>query len=91
MSLYGVQSFMFRLKQDAALQAALKEKDARAFEGFALDESERAALLAGEVAELYRKGAHPLLLAPYSRFVGISAARYKELMAEVRGTRQFRS
>jgi hypothetical protein len=91
MSLYGVQSFLYRLKSEPALQTGLQARDARTFEGFPIDGQERTAILAGDVAELYRRGVHPLLLAPYSRFVGISAAQYKQLMLPARGSRQMRS
>jgi hypothetical protein len=91
MSLYGVQSFLYRLKREPALQKGLEARDDRTFEGFPVDSDERAAILSGDVAGLYRRGVHPLLLAPYSRFVGISAARYKELMLPAKGSRQLRS
>jgi hypothetical protein len=91
MSLYGVQHFIFRLKQDPALQKGLNDKTASTFDGFPIDEDERQALLAGDVVDLFRRGVHPLLLAPYSRFVGISPAEYKKLLAPVKGARILRS
>jgi len=91
MSLYGVQSFMFRLKRDPALQNGLTQKDERTFEGFPLEAAERAALLSGDIEELYRMGVHPLLLAPYSRYVGISPAAYKQVLAPLKGMRQLKS
>jgi hypothetical protein len=91
MSLYGLQSFMYRLKRDATLQKGLQQRDEHAFDAFALEADERAALLAGDIAGLFCRGVHPLLLAPYSRFVGISPTRYKQLMTPVKGARQLRS
>jgi hypothetical protein len=91
MSLFGIQSFMYRLKRESALQKGLGARDNQAFDGFQIEDDERAAILSGDVAELYRRGVHPLLLAPYSRFVGISPARYKQLMLPVKGCRELRS
>jgi hypothetical protein len=91
MSLYGVQSFMFRLKRDPALQNGLAQRDERAFEGFPLEAAERTAILSGDIAELYRMGVHPLLLAPYSRYAGVSPTAYKQVLAPLKGTRQLKS
>lgn len=91
MSLYGVQSFMFRLKQDTALQRGLQRGDEGILAGFSLDDPERKALLAGDVATLFRMGVHPLLLAPFSRFVGLSAAQYRTVMGALKGVRKLRS
>jgi hypothetical protein len=91
MSLYAVQSFMFRLKQDTSLQRGLERRDEGILAAFSLEERERKALLAGDVAELFRMGVHPLLLAPFSRFAGLSAAQYRTVMGALKGVRKLRS
>lgn len=91
MSFFGVQSFMFRLKRDAALQTGLSQKDEQALESFPLEVVEREALLSGDIAMLYRMGVHPLLLAPYSRYVGVSPAAYKQMLGPLKGTRRLTS
>jgi hypothetical protein len=82
---------MFRLKQDPILQQGLENKEVSTFNAFPIDGEERTSLLAGDIADLFRRGVHPLLLAPYSRFVGISPAEYKRLLASLKNTRILRS
>ena len=91
MSLLGVQFFIFRLKSDEALQERLRGVSGAAFDGFDLDAEEKTALGSGDLAGLYEMGVHPLLLAPYSRAMGIPRQRHRELLAPLRGTRMLRS
>ena len=91
MSLYGMQKFMFLLKKDKSLQARFKEDAASALSAFPLSEGERDALAAGDLAALYRMGVHPLLLAPYSRFMAIPRPRYQTALDPLRGLRAMRS
>jgi hypothetical protein len=91
MSLYGVQNAMYQLKKDKALQARFKQDAVRALEGHDLTAAERDALVAGDLAGLYRMGVHPLLLAPYSRMMGIPRPKYQELLTPLKGVQQLRS
>ncbi len=91
MSLSGVQFFIYRLKSDGALQEHLRGASDAAFDGFDLDSGEKAALKSGDLAGLFKMGIHPLLLAPYSRAMGIPRPRHQELLAPLRGTRRLRS
>lgn len=92
MALHDLESYLFRLKNDPAMQAALQQNPGghlRAQPG--LDEAERAALLAQDVESLWRMGVHPLLLAPLSRFFGLSAAEYIGRLQPLSGLRRFTS
>ena len=91
MSLLGVQFFIFRLKSDEELQERLRSSSDAAFDGFELDAEEKTALKSGDLASLYERGVHPLLLNPYSRAMGIPRRRHQELLAPLRGTRMLRS
>jgi hypothetical protein len=91
MSLHGLHSFMYRLKNDAALQQHFKERADAAFTEFELDEPEIRALREGDVATLYQMGVHPLLLVPYSRYAGIARPDYLTKLAPLKGTRVMKS
>jgi hypothetical protein len=90
-SLYGVQKAMYLLKKDKALQGRFRQDAAAALAGHDLAAHELAALAAGDLAGLYRMGVHPLLLAPYSRMMGISRPRYQELLTPLKGVQRLRS
>lgn len=91
MSLHGVESFMYRLKNDPEIQARFKERAADAFAGFDLTDEELRALREGDVVALYQLGVHPLLLVPYSRYAGIPRPQYLARLASLRGSRVFKS
>jgi hypothetical protein len=91
MSLLGIQFFIFRLKSDGEMQEYLRSASDAAFDGFELEAAEKAALKSGDLAGLFEMGVHPLLLAPYSRAMGIPRPRHQELLAPVKGTRMLRS
>jgi len=88
---FEVERFIFELKKDEALQAALKERAAGTFEGFDLEPDELAALRDGDVETLYRMGVHPLLLAPYSRYAGIAPPDYHKRLDVLKGVQKFNS
>ena len=46
---------------------------------------------AGDLAALYKMGVHPLLLAPYSRFMAIPRPKYQSALDPLRGLRTLRS
>jgi hypothetical protein len=91
MSLYAVQKFIYQLKKDKALQQLFKSGPDEALAACGLSAAEAAALKNGDLAKLYEMGVHPLLLAPYSRFMGIPRPRYQELLEPLRGLRPMRS
>ncbi len=91
MSLYAVQRTIFRMKKDHAFAQSFQEDAASAVADAELTAEERRALVDGDLAALYRMGVHPLLLAPYSRAVGIPRPRYQELLAPLAGLRRMRS
>lgn len=91
MSVYGVNRFIFELKRDKALQATFRTAPDSALAAFPLEPAERDALKSGDLAYLYQQGVHPLLLAPYSRAMGISRPQYQAALAPFRGVRMMRS
>lgn len=91
MSLYGVQRVLFLLKNDQAFAAGFKSDAYEALAPADLADAERRALMDGDLATLYGMGAHPLLLAPYSRFMGIARPDYQAALAPLKGTRRLRS
>lgn len=91
MSLYDVQKVMFLIKQDHGFAQALKDGPGQALAPFALSDRERTALLEADLPALYRMGAHPLLLAPYSRAMGVPRPRYLEALGPLKGLRRLSS
>ncbi len=91
MSVYGVEKFVFTLKKDARLQQLFRERAEDALAGFPLTDVESVALRAGDLPALYQMGVHPLLLAPYARFMNIKRPDYQRLLDPLRGTKRMRS
>ncbi|WP_338616317.1 hypothetical protein [Pigmentiphaga sp. CHJ604] len=89
MSLFAVQRLIFDLKHDKGRAALLKSDPQAALRDADLTDAERSALAHGDLASLYLMGVHPLLLAPYSRMVGISRADYQHALAPLKGARTF--
>jgi hypothetical protein len=91
MSLYAAEKFIFLLKKDAALQEQFRADPAAALAAFELSPKEADALKGGDLPALYAMGLHPLLLAPYARFMKIHRPEYVAKLDPLRGTRKFRS
>jgi hypothetical protein len=91
MSLYTVQRAIFRMKKDKPFVKAFLDDPDAALATAGLTDQEQAALRDGDLAALYRMGVHPLLLAPYSRIMGIPRPRYQELLAPLAGQRRMQS
>jgi hypothetical protein len=91
MSLYAVQNVLFHLKKDKAFVAAFKADPPGALSKHDLTDAEREAVIGGDLAALYLMGVHPLLMAPYSRTMGIPRPRYQELLGPLKGMQQMRS
>jgi hypothetical protein len=68
MSVYAVNYLCRELLRDHAFRAAMQADPAKAIERFDLTEDERKALLAGDVATLYRMGVNAFLMGYLSRF-----------------------
>jgi hypothetical protein len=68
MSVYAVNYLCRELLRDHAFRAAMKRDPAGALDRFDLTGEERAALLAGDVATLYRMGVNAFLMGYLCRF-----------------------
>lgn len=65
---YRINELCHRLNQDPAVVAALRADPVRAVRERGFDEETSQELLAGDVAALYRRGAHPVLLVRLALF-----------------------
>jgi hypothetical protein len=68
MSVYAVNYLCREVLRDHAFRAAMKQDPAEAIKRFDLTEAEREALLAGDVAGLYRMGVNAFLMGYLCRF-----------------------
>jgi Aromatic-ring-opening dioxygenase LigAB, LigA subunit len=68
MSIFNVNYLCRELLRDHAFRAAMKADPATALKKYDLTDEERQALLAGDVAKLYRLGANGFLLGYLCRF-----------------------
>jgi hypothetical protein len=86
MSVYAVNKLCRDALHDVAFREALKRDPAAAIAPLELTAEERAALLAGDVARLYRMGAHPYLLAYLTRWelFGLTVPIYSERIRAAR-------
>ena len=86
MSIYAVNKLCREALRDTAFRAALKRDPQAAIAPLALTEEERAALLNGDVAWLYERGAHPFLLAYLTRWelFGLTVSIYSERIRTAR-------
>lgn len=91
MPLYDLELYLFKLKNDPAMQKELTENPAQHLAAQKLDEDARAALLAKDVQALWKMGVHPLLMAPLSRFFGMVPADYRAQLKPLINHRTFRS
>lgn len=91
MALYDLEHYLFRLKNDPAMQQALAASPADHLANQGLDAAAVQAILAGDVVTLWHMGVHPLLLVPLSRFLGIAPHVYRETLRPHAASRQFRS
>ena len=86
MSIYAVNKLCREALRDAAFRATLKRDPQAAIAPLSLTEEERAALLNGDVAWLYERGAHPFLLAYLTRWelFGLTVSIYSERIRTAR-------
>jgi hypothetical protein len=85
MSVYAINKLCHNALHDLAFREALKRNPAAAIAPLALTEEERKALLAGDVARLYRWGCHPYLLSHLTRWeiFGLTVPLYSERVRTV--------
>jgi hypothetical protein len=81
-SIYAVNKLCRDALHDPAFRAALKADPTTATASLPLSEDERSALLKGDVAWLFERGAHPFLLAYLTRWelFGLTVPLYSERM-----------
>lgn len=91
MTVAAVERYLFDLKNDVLLQEQLASSQDLMFQGYDLTGRERSALSTGDLEWLWLAGVHPLLLAPFSRFLGISASDYRARMGKLAGLRTITS
>jgi hypothetical protein len=86
MSIFAVNRLCRQALHDPAFREALARDPKAAIAPLALSDEERAALLAGDVAWLYERGAHPFLLALLTRWdlFGLTVHRYSERIRAAR-------
>jgi Aromatic-ring-opening dioxygenase LigAB, LigA subunit len=86
MSIYAINKLCRDALHDPAFRAALHRDPAAATASLPLTEEERSALLNGDVAWLYERGAHPFLLAYLTRWelFGLTVPLYSERIRAAR-------
>ena len=80
MSIYAVNKLCREALHDPVFRAALEHDPSSAMASLPLTAEERSALLNGDVAWLYERGAHPFLLAYLTRWelFGLTVPLYSE-------------
>jgi hypothetical protein len=86
MSIFAVNRLCRQALHDPAFREALVRDPNTAIAPLGLSDEERAALLAGDVAWLYERGAHPFLLALLTRWdlFGLTVHSYSERIRAAR-------
>jgi hypothetical protein len=84
-SLYGIHKALYLLQNDLAFRERLRTDPVAALADLPLDDHERRALLAGDVAELYRLGVHTFLMSRMPRFnvLGLTREEYQRRLSGV--------
>ena len=91
MDLYDLEHYLFRLKNEPALQAGLVAEPEAQLRALGIEGDARDAILAKDVAALWRLGVHPLLLVPLSRTLGMRPEAYRAALRPLAGQRPFKS
>jgi hypothetical protein len=80
MSVYNVNYLLREILRDSAFRAAMKTDPASALNAYELTREEREALLAGDVARLYRLGVNSFLMGYLPRFeiFGLNVEEYSK-------------
>jgi hypothetical protein len=89
MSVYAIDKLCRDALHDLAFREALKRDPAAAIAPRDLSDSERRALLEGDVAQLFEWGCHPFLLAYLARWdlFGVTPAIYNQRIRTARDPR----
>jgi hypothetical protein len=82
MSIYGINKVCQLAQTDLNFRELLRHDPATAIAGLPLSDDERDAILSGDVASLYQRGAHAFLLSRLPRFgsLGLTRDMYIERM-----------
>ena len=91
MNLYELEHYLFRLKNDSAMQQELVADPRTHLEAQSLDLETKQAILRKDIETLWQMGVHPLLLVPLSRFLGMPPPEYRARLKPFIGQRRFRS
>jgi Aromatic-ring-opening dioxygenase LigAB, LigA subunit len=86
MSLYGVHKTLYLLQNDLDFRERLRSDPASALAEMPLSDVEREALLSGDMAALYRMGAHTFLMSRIPRFNalrGMTRTQYQKSIQHV--------
>jgi hypothetical protein len=84
-SLYGIHKVLHLLQNDLLFREQLRTDPTSALAAMPLSESERRALLEGDVATLYRRGTHTFLMSRIPRFnvLGLTREEYQQRLRVV--------
>lgn len=87
MTRYAVDKVLWQYARDPEFRAEFERDRAGVLSGRELDEAERGALVAGDVREIFRLGAHPFLLYSYAIAAsgGWSFAMMRDYVAKLEG------
>jgi len=88
MSLYDVEHVIHDMNVNAALTERFREEPQAFLAGYALDDSERAALVDGDVAALWTMGVHPLLMLHYARARRVPMPEFYGALKPLEGQRK---
>lgn len=85
MTLYGVHKVLYLLQNDLVFREQVRSQPEVALAGMPLSDAERGALLDGDVAALYRMGAHTFLMSRIPRFnaFGLTRQEYQQRLRTV--------
>jgi Aromatic-ring-opening dioxygenase LigAB, LigA subunit len=88
MGLYDVERVIHDMNVNAALTERFREAPQAVLADYALDDSERAALVDGDVAALWTMGVHPLLMLHYARARRVPMPEFYGALKPLEGQRK---
>lgn len=91
MSLYEVGRLIHRFNVDDVAIARWREAPAAVLADYALDDTERQALLAGDLPALWRMGVHPLMMLHYARAQRVPMPEFYGQLRPLAGERRLAS
>jgi hypothetical protein len=84
MSLYGIHKTLYLLQNDLDFRERLRSDPAGALADMPLTDAEREALLAGDMATLYRMGTHTFLMSRIPRFNALGGMTRLQYQASIK-------